>query len=130
MFHQRTSVPTSDKKRMPISEAKINILKINKDHHCQTLNMWSYRADIKTLGNKCNRVKGHGITYPNDVIKKLIYNMNYRLQRKIKSIQQEIDRRSRGRCSIKTAVLENDATFTENACVGVSFLIKLQNGGL
>ena len=26
-------------------------------------------------GNKCNRVKGHGIIYPNDVIKKLIYNI-------------------------------------------------------
>ena len=31
------------------------------------------------VGNKCNRVKGHGITYPNDVIKELIYNMNYRV---------------------------------------------------
>ena len=27
------------------------------------------------VGNKCNRVKGHGIIYPNDVIKKLIYNL-------------------------------------------------------
>ena len=27
------------------------------------------------VGNKCNRVKGHGIIYPNDVIKKLIYNI-------------------------------------------------------
>ena len=34
--------------------------------------------DINTIGmagNKCNRVKGHGIIYPNDVIKKLIYNI-------------------------------------------------------
>ena len=27
------------------------------------------------VGNKCNRVKGHGIIYPNDVNKKLIYNI-------------------------------------------------------
>ena len=27
------------------------------------------------IGNKYNRVKGHGIIYPNDVIKKLIYNI-------------------------------------------------------
>ena len=33
---------------------------------------------MESVGNKCNRVKEHGITYPNDVIKKIIYNM-YRL---------------------------------------------------
>ena len=27
-------------------------------------------------------------------------------------------------------VLENDAKFTKNACVGVSFIIKLQDGDL
>ena len=27
------------------------------------------------VGNKCNGVKGHGIIYTNDVIKKLIYNI-------------------------------------------------------
>ena len=34
--------------------------------------------DINTIGmvgNKCNRVKGHGMIYANDVIKKLIYNI-------------------------------------------------------
>ena len=33
---------------------------------------------MESVGNKCNRVKEDGITYPNDVIKKIIYNM-YRL---------------------------------------------------
>ena len=56
--------------------------------------------------------------------------MNYWLLRKIKFIQQEIDRSSHRRCPIRTAVLENDAKFTKNACVGVSFLIKLQDGDL
>ena len=31
-----------------------------------------------SIGDKGNRVKGHGVLYPNDVIKKLIYNIkNY-----------------------------------------------------
>ena len=42
--------------------------------------------------NQCNRVKGHGKIYANDVIKKQICNMNYRVWRKTNSIQQEIDR--------------------------------------
>ena len=41
--------------------------------------MFENLTSINMVGNKCNRVKGHGITYPNDVIKKLIYNMNYRV---------------------------------------------------
>ena len=45
-------------------------------------------------------------------------------------MQQEIDRSSHRRCPIRTAVLENDAKFTKYACVGVSFLIKLQDGDL
>ena len=49
-----------------------------------------------------HRVKGHGIIYPNVVIKKFI----------------------------RTAVLENDAKFTKSARVGISFLIKLQDGDL
>ena len=81
---------------------------------------------MESVGNKCNRVKEHGITYPNDVIKKIIYNM-YRLQRQIKSIQQEIHRSRHRRCSIRTAALENDVKFTKSACIGVSFLIKLRD---
>ena len=49
---------------------------------------------------------------------------------KKKFIQQETDRISPRRCPIRTAVLENDAKFTKNACVGVSFLIKLQDEDL
>ena len=33
------------------------------------------KAMFFLVGNKCNRVKGHGIIYTNDVIKKLIYNI-------------------------------------------------------
>ena len=36
---------------------------------------WVSMAVPNRVGNKCNRVKGHGIIYPNDVIKKLIYNI-------------------------------------------------------
>ena len=35
----------------------------------------SLPSGLVQVGNKCNRVKGRGIIYPNDVIKKLIYNI-------------------------------------------------------
>ena len=44
------------------------------------------------VGNKCNRVKGHGKIDANEVIKNSFDNKNYRLMRKPKSTQQEINR--------------------------------------
>ena len=36
---------------------------------------WKKSVKRDKVGNKCNRAKGHGIIYPNDVIKKLIYSI-------------------------------------------------------
>ena len=41
--------------------------------HC--LSFQFIKNGSAAIGNKCNREKGHGIIYPNDVIKKLIYNI-------------------------------------------------------
>ena len=40
------------------------------------------------------------------------------------------NRSSHQRCPIRTGVLENDAKFTKNVCVGAFLLIKLQDGDL
>ena len=41
---------------------------------------------VPGVGKQCNRVKGHGKMYANDVIKNKIYNKNYRVLRKTKSM--------------------------------------------
>ena len=50
-------------------------------HKFATFNVVLFVLLHLLLGNKCNRVKGHGIIQASnvskDVIKKLIYNMNY-----------------------------------------------------
>ena len=51
---------------------------LNSIKHRATSDWNAMIKDINTIGmvgNKCNRVKGHGMIYPNDVIKKLIYNI-------------------------------------------------------
>ena len=50
------------------------------------IQFWSVNCTTATVGyakvsvgNKCNRVKGHGKIYVNDVIKNQISNKNYRV---------------------------------------------------